>query len=92
LLGNTFQFWVSDALLALMNEKDESSTTASFNKLAKVQNEIVENKRLGSVPGAYSAATMKYWKNKINVPGPKKVCRSRKTQAVIEQRNLNPQP
>lgn len=62
-----------------------------FNKLAGLQqNEVVENKRLGSFWRIFNSS-MKHWKNRINVQEQNKNMPSRKAQkADIEQRKLNP--
>ncbi len=54
-----------------------------FNKLAGLQqNEIVENKRLGAVLN-HIQQQHEELENRINVPGPRKVCRVVKLRKLL---------
>jgi hypothetical protein len=70
-----------DGTVAIMHEGRKLNYSI-FNKLAGLQqNEVVENKRLGSVLAISS--NMKNWKNKINVPVSRKVCRVVKLRKLL---------
>lgn len=79
-----------DGTLALMHEGRKLNYSI-FNKLAGLQqNEIVENKRLGSVL-AHIQQQHEVLEKQNKRSRAKKSMPSRKAQkAVIEQRNLNP--
>jgi hypothetical protein len=82
LLGNTFHFWSIRMALWLSCMKDGRSTTASsinwldYSKMRLLRiNGWVQFWRISS--------SMKNWKNRINVPGPRKVCRVVKLRKLL---------
>jgi hypothetical protein len=76
-----------DGTVALMHEGRKLNYSI-FNKLAGLQqNEIVENKRLGSVL-AHIQQQHEDWKNKINVPVSRKVCRVVKLRKLLLNKEI----
>jgi hypothetical protein len=76
-----------DGTVAIMHEGRKINYSV-FNKLAGLQqNEVVENKRLGSVL-PISSSNMKNWRNRINVPVSRKVCRVVKLRKLLLNKEI----